>query len=513
MHIAPRAAHQPSSPLFVLAGPFRLQGLEYLVVVVLEQFSPKLAGDGIWLWQGGCCENERILVFLQTIFEIMHQPFRITHLEIQNIGPFGHLSLEFPEKPHGITGKAEVHILTGENGTGKTTILEALVKSIASYMPKDFAYKFRTLGNPPIEKPLGTEGAGEKSSHDASLNVSFSNAQHYSLSRNKDGSFGVSTENLFFHNYENQGPEAPISVAFFAYSGYRSLEHVEINGISELTGAPLSRSVDFKHSVNPELILNWIANTLTKEALAKSESNTTASARFRRAVEGIENTVSRIIEKNIRFSLGYDPLDVKVELDGTDLNFNTIPDGLKSIVSWIADLLMRMDRVRWEQDMPIFERNFILFLDEIEVHLHPTWQRKILPAIQELFPNAQIFVSTHSPFVVGSVDGAWIHKLEKPNGDSQLAVGYPKVSEDAKSFRLWLDEVFDIKAQFGEGVERDMNKFYELRNRILKGENGATPEKLLEVGRILAEQSSEVNQIVQFEIRQLNRLKGLELSI
>ncbi|MBK7937436.1 MAG: ATP-binding protein [Lewinellaceae bacterium] len=52
---------------------------------------------------------------------------------------------------------------------------------------------------------------------------------------------------------------------------------------------------------------------------------------------------------------------------------------------------------KWENDTPVFERNFILFLDEIEVHLHPAWQRKILPAVQKLFPNAQIFISTHSP--------------------------------------------------------------------------------------------------------------------
>ena len=104
----------------------------------------------------------------------------------------------------------------------------------------------------------------------------------------------------------------------------------------------------------------------------------------------------------------------------------------------MADLLMLIDRVKLEYDTPVFERNFILFLDEIEVHMHPAWQRKILPAVQKLFPNAQIFISTHSPFVVGSVDGAWIHKLVKPNGDSQLAEGFPVLSEDARSYQYWL---------------------------------------------------------------------------
>ena len=61
---------------------------------------------------------------------------------------------------------------------------------------------------------------------------------------------------------------------------------------------------------------------------------------------------------------------------------------------------------------PIIEKNLILFLDEIEVHLHPAWQRKVLPVVQKLFKNSQIFISTHSPFVVNSVDDAWVYKLE-----------------------------------------------------------------------------------------------------
>ena len=206
-------------------------------------------------------------------------------------------------------------------------------------------------------------------------------------------------------------------------------------------------------------------------------------------------------------------LNVVVEVDGETLDFNLLPDGLKSIVSWIADLLMRMDRVYWENDLPVFERSFILFLDEIEVHMHPAWQRKILPAAQRLFPNAQIFVSTHSPFVVGSVDGAWIHKLVKPNGDSQLAEGYPKISEDAKSYGYWLNEVFGIRTQFGPEVQHSFDAFYALRNRVLQHENGTTTEQFLHSGRALANQSSELNQIIEMEIRQVNRRLGLQLSL
>jgi predicted ATP-binding protein involved in virulence len=166
---------------------------------------------------------------------------------------------------------------------------------------------------------------------------------------------------------------------------------------------------------------------------------------------------------------------------------------------------MRMDRVKWVNDTPVFERNFILFLDEIEVHLHPAWQRKILPAVQSLFPNAQIFVSTHSPFVVGSIDGAWIHKLVKPNGDTKLA-SPPILSEDSRSVSYWLKEVFDIKEEFGQAAQQDLDKFYSLCNALLV--NG-TPEQRAEfktiTNALLNQNSREMETIVGFELRQLNK--------
>ena len=67
-----------------------------------------------------------------------------------------------------------------------------------------------------------------------------------------------------------------------------------------------------------------------------------------------------------------------------------MPDGLRSLISWIADLLGRIDLLKWKDDLLILEKNLILFLDEIEVHLHPAWQRKVLPVVQKLFKNSQI---------------------------------------------------------------------------------------------------------------------------
>lgn len=357
--------------------------------------------------------------------------FRIKEIEVVQIGPFGRFKLTFPEeKP---AQKAEVHILTGENGTGKTTLLELLTACFSNGLlptivesksrePKsgvritfnDGNFSFFQKGDLPIHQNAIVDSFAEKKNH----------------------------------------PHQFYSFAVFAYSGYRRVASQPISGIQELKGHPLENALDFKRADNPSEILQWIANNIAAEAIAKAQQDEKEAVQRRLSVQQLEETVGQIIDKKVQFRLETKPYSVKIEVDGERLEFNHLPDGLKSIVSWLVDLLMRMDRLKWVNDTPVFERNFLLFLDEIEVHTHPAWQRKILPVVQRLFPNAQIFISTHSPFVVGSVDGAWIYKLVKPNGDSQLSAGYPMRSEDARSYRYWLEEVFDVASEYGMEAEQ-----------------------------------------------------------
>ena len=124
--------------------------------------------------------------------------------------------------------------------------------------------------------------------------------------------------------------------------------------------------------------------------------------------------------------------------------------------------------------------------------------------IQKLFKNAQIFISTHSPFVVGSVDGAWIYKFKK-YGTSVILDGLPTLSEDAKSVRRILDEVFDVKQQYGVSVEEDLQKFREIRDRILKGESYNIQE-FRDLTNSLASQSTELSHLLGSEINQLQRI-------
>ena len=60
-----------------------------------------------------------------------------------------------------------------------------------------------------------------------------------------------------------------------------------------------------------------------------------------------------------------------------------------------------------------WEMPFVLLIDEIENHLHPTWQRRVIPALRKFFPNIQIIATTHSPFVVAGLKAGQVHLLKR----------------------------------------------------------------------------------------------------
>lgn len=424
---------------------------------------------------------------------------RIAELRIENIGVFEKESIIFPEKTD--PNKAEIHILTGENGVGKSTILHT-ISSIsqawgASITSKNYILR-KCRRNDLLSYFSIIFDSGE-----------FVNSILDVKAKNSSSTVSDSTIKYFFKSLDDYTQEKYL-FAFFAYSGYRNIYSAEINNMQELPINPFKNSLDFYNSINPEWFGQWVANLKGKEALAYQKNDTKKVEAYRKNIRTIEQLIAEIVGKVVEFELEYEPFELLVKIDNQSLPLDVLPDGLKSIVSWIGDLLMRMDLIPWIDDTPILEREFILFLDEIEVHLHPAWQRKILPVVQRMFPHAQIFISTHSPFVVGSVDNAWVHKLVLENGNAKVA--HTTLSSASKSYELVLNEIFDIKEEFGEEVEQEFRKFYALRDKIQAKDFGKKKDFEAITKSLLARQSIEIQSIVGRELRQLERQTGYTFS-
>ena len=437
---------------------------------------------------------------------------KIRKLHLKNIGVFDDEEIEFKECP--TKDKAEIHILTGENGTGKTTILQAIAIAFfqdavdddsglvkVNNSSKAILKKFKSINKSKINVQI--DSIDGLTSADVNLR-SVVGCGHVLIKTDFVEHFHSYSRALIFpYQYD-------FAYALFAFSGYRQIENetVQANYLPKNFN-PLSQSLEFikDYRKEGEITINQlVANNISNRALSKEDGSLEEAKRYETVINAIETFIKDVTDYEVKFILKRSPNDLKLKMHGEELDFDVLPDGLRSLISWIADLLGRIDMLKWQDDLPITEKNLILLLDEIEVHLHPAWQRKVLPVVQKLFKNAQIFVSTHSPFVVNSVDDAWVYELEVKDGKAK--VREKSLTKTTESVQTTLEEVFEVPQLFGLEVQNDLDRFYELRDKL--GKNGGKEDKeFKEIAKRLLEksekqESAELQSIVEFELNQLN---------
>lgn len=414
---------------------------------------------------------------------------KIRSLTLKNIGVFEDETISFPEKK-GEEG-AEIHILTGQNGTGKTTILQALASGVNHSNEFNYPTKFSKIFNKKFVN-------GKSDAF-----IVFNNGNRVHLTGKHNSPSTLATDEETFKD-----------LIAFAYSSYLLLQHQEnIDITKNFNYNPLANALEFDKTKNQNdyTLSEWLAINSSKRALARESGDDKGVKRFEENINNIQKIIQDIIGEPIKFEVIYDTgMKINASINGKKLDFDLLPDGLRSIISWLGDLIMRMDALKWKDDLPVFEREFILFLDEIEVHLHPSWQRKILPVVQKLFKNAQIFITTHSPFIVNSIDGAYIYELDL-DGNGNSKVTKITESDSSKSYQNVIREVFEVN-RFSESLEKELKTFTDMRNDILLHKD-INENIFLEKAHQLANRNDEVKNTILFELRQLSTKTGKEFAL
>ena len=122
----------------------------------------------------------------------------------------------------------------------------------------------------------------------------------------------------------------------------------------------------------------------------------------------------------LRPHTGWHTLEYSAEYDELVLNHDThgklmvsqLSDGIRNMLAMVGDIAYRCYKLNahWGSDAPR-KTHGIVMIDEVDMHLHPSWQQTVLNELSEAFPKLQFIVSTHSPQVLTSVDAACIRKL------------------------------------------------------------------------------------------------------
>lgn len=171
-----------------------------------------------------------------------------------------------------------------------------------------------------------------------------------------------------------------------------------------------------------------------------------------------------------------DPLQLVVTKGDTVFPVGQLSGGEKNMLAMTADIARRLVIANPNRGDDYLEGHGIVMIDEIDLHMHPTWQRMLLPKLCETFPNIQFIVTTHSPQVLSHVEKKSVFLLEQTD---EGIVQTPLTEAYGQSYERLLEDVFGVAARPDE-VQTELE---ELFNMIQKNEVTAARKKLAELER------------------------------
>ena len=302
------------------------------------------------------------------------------------------------------------NVVAGINGKGKTALLDGLALLCSRLLPHVSSVRggYRTIT--PSEVHIGTASA------ELSMKVSCAGIPlEYRLTYNAENrqikttrlSAAVKHEvRKAYRGTTRTDAEAPLAVYYTTdRAGYRLPkklpQQVPFGLAAAYFGALLNRTVNFR---------DFMARYRSAITVDRAERRDNPNYLGNRAVMAISHALTTFLGgfKNLRVQ--EEPLRLLVEKDGQTLDLTQLSDGERSFLAMICDLGRRLALANPRLDNPLNGAGVVL-IDELELHLHPKWQRQVSEKLRKTFPNIQFIATTHSPQVVASVEPDQVHLL------------------------------------------------------------------------------------------------------
>ena len=156
----------------------------------------------------------------------------------------------------------------------------------------------------------------------------------------------------------------------------------------------LERSMDIQ--LDFRAFFEWYRDREAEEVLKIRESADYSDPALTCVRKVIETMIGNVKDLQIKRS----PVRMVVNKEGKEIRVDMLSDGEKCTLALLGDLTRRLVLANPCADNPL-EGKGIVLIDEIELHMHPSWQRRILHVLKEVFPNIQFIITTHSPLVLG----------------------------------------------------------------------------------------------------------------
>jgi predicted ATP-binding protein involved in virulence len=305
-----------------------------------------------------------------------------------------------------VLGDEKKHlILTGKNGSGKTSVLEEL----DSFFSEIYNRRRR-----------GLFAEDEK-------------VQNTDL-KFKQNILNIKNENFIY--------------AFF--KAQRTINDIDKSTHAEKIIFPKEKTAKLN-----QLFIRYMVGLKIERAFAKDDEELELVEKLDRWFDNFEKTLRKIFNDNslvLKFDRNPFSYNFRIEREGREsFDFYTMSAGYSSIMDIVTELILKIENTESKS----FDCEGMVLIDEVDNHLHVELQKNILPLLTSFFPNIQFIVTTHSPFVLSSLENTVIYDLEKQIRVEDLS-GY--------SYDSLIESYFDSD-KYSKEVKEKIEIFEKLADR------------------------------------------------
>ncbi|MFZ3139410.1 AAA family ATPase [Polaromonas sp.] len=401
---------------------------------------------------------------------------KIQRFELVNFRGIANMSLTFT---------ARTTALVGINGVGKSSVLDALAIALSNLTARVMGQAAKARSMSPDDIRLGADYArllvnadlGEDSTTAWAVALNRKAGKH-PAERSSDltalnARAGLFESRLLYR--EQQGEPISLPLAVY-YDVHRAVLDVPLRTRDSKKSTPRDAYNDALGHGGTDFrgFFTWFRN----QEDAENERIRDMPSHRDKGLSAVRKAIEQFTHfKDLRIRRKHG-LRMTVNKSGTELNVMQLSDGERCMLALVGDLARRLSLLNTERTDPL-EGEGVVLIDEIDLHLHPRWQRTVVASLERTFPNCQFIVTTHSPQILGELKPEQII-LFRPEGTS-----HPQVSYGLDSSQV-LEEIMGAPARPPE-VEQALSTLFATLERNELDAARAQLEALKELAPGIAE--------------------------
>jgi predicted ATPase len=390
----------------------------------------------------------------------------IKSLSISNLRCFEKTRLDFhyPARQERASPLANINLLLGNNGAGKTTVLKAIALAAlspviegAGYVPYHLIRQGHKSALVEADLILHEQDVGALAASEAlveRVRTRVTGIRDYERLEAEH-----KKETLWEGMYDEQSPA-------FLMVGYGATRRVESADYASPQTLRKSRRLRYQR------VAGLFEEQITLTPLSAwlpfiSPRNT---SRF----EEILDIFRKLLPVETGFEGTIEAGEALFEQFGQLVPFSAMSDGYRAYIGWISDLLYHLV-MTCPPHLNLLDMRGVVLVDEVDLHLHPAWQREVVSMLSAALPKMQFILSTHSPIVTGALSHSNIFVMEQTADGSSTVQQFEERVFGINAEQVLLSSYFNLQTTRTPRFEEQLR---EIEGRAWNGDAGAAVEFL-----------------------------------